>query len=348
MSASDFKAIATGNPYLKLQMELQNEYELLSSQEKSWKREKIAVHNRIIEAKEKIMVLAERINKVRVDAETAQKYTQNDVEFSMVIDGRTYGKDERTVASNQLMYNMQQTVTQIPKMVTLAQYKGFDLKMISQTSPYMNRRILTLNVVGKNQYSVDIDFASAHGTIQRIDNVIKAIEKREKTIQLEIDKYNRTIAAGEVSETFSKANRLAYVKAKYEVITPLVVNEASVSTLEEELAKFEQQYKENNSVEENEDALASGIESLNNVDYSEFEEGVWEEDLEEQEEEIAEETYEVNVETTTVTIEAVEETIVTTTKPLSDETMDFLLSFLEESEQYLSEIEQPIIADVEF
>lgn len=347
MSASDFKAIATGNPYLKLQMELQNEFELLTSQEKSWKREKISVHNRIIEAKEKIMVLAERIKKVRLDAETAQKYTQNDVEFSMVIDGRTYGKDERTVASNQLMYNMQQTVTQIPKMVTLAQYKGFDLKMISQTSPYINRRILTLNVVGKNQYSVDIDFASAHGTIQRIDNVIKAIEKREKTIQLEIDKYNRTIAAGEVSETFSKANRLAYVKAKYEVITPLVVNEASVSTIEEELAKFEQQYKENNSVEENEDALASGIESLDNVDYSEFEEGVWEEDLEEQEEEIAEETYEVNVETTTVTIEAVEETIVTTTKPLSDETMDFLLSFLEESEQYLSEIEQPIIADVE-
>ena len=34
LSASEFKAIATGNPYLKLKMELDNEFELLSNRRK--------------------------------------------------------------------------------------------------------------------------------------------------------------------------------------------------------------------------------------------------------------------------------------------------------------------------
>lgn len=38
MTASDFKAIATGNPYLKLKMELDNEYDLLVNRKKAWAR----------------------------------------------------------------------------------------------------------------------------------------------------------------------------------------------------------------------------------------------------------------------------------------------------------------------
>lgn len=339
MSASDFKAIATGNPYLKLQMELQNEFELLTNQEKSWKREKITVHNRIVEAKKSIATLTNRIENVRIDAEVSKKHNQKDVDFIMVIDGRTYGKEEKTLASNQLMYNMQQTVSSTSRMVTLGQYKGFELKMLSQATPYINGRILTLNVVGKNQYPVDIDFASAHGTIQRIDNVIKSIEKRENHYQLEIDKHNRTIAAGEVSETFSKANRLAYVKEKYELITPLVVNEANVSTIEEKLAKFELQYKEKHSVEEIEGNSLIDMESLDKADYSDFEDGVWEEELSEQEE-LVEENDVAEVVSTDISIETFSETTETTTKTLSSPSINFLLSFLEESEHFLSEIEQ--------
>lgn len=342
MTASDFKAIATGNPYLKLQMELQNELDLLTSQEKSWKREKIAVHNRIVEATDTIKGLKARVEKVRLDAEVAKKNIEENQEFSMVIDGRTYGKDEKTIASNQLMYNMQQNVSDPQKMVTMATYKGFDLKMVSQRTPYVNKRILSLNIVGHNQYSVDIDFASALGTIQRIDNVIKSIEKQEEKIQKDIDRYQRIVDAGELSETFSKASRLDYIAAKHELLTPLIVEEADISTIEQALNSFEEKYQDNEDILSDEDtSLTSSLENLDNADYSNFEEGVWEEDDTTSEEELENENL---VELTENESEDTEQEEVPEETNSDDETLKNveifdLLTFLDEAEELLGTTE---------
>ncbi|MBS7863787.1 helicase SNF2, partial [Streptococcus suis] len=40
MTASDFKALATGNPYLKLKMELENELTVLENQKRAFNRSK--------------------------------------------------------------------------------------------------------------------------------------------------------------------------------------------------------------------------------------------------------------------------------------------------------------------
>ena len=50
LSASEFKAIATGNPYLKLKMELDNEFELMSNRRKAWKRDIALSQKRIKQA----------------------------------------------------------------------------------------------------------------------------------------------------------------------------------------------------------------------------------------------------------------------------------------------------------
>lgn len=342
MTVSDFKAIATGNPYLKLQMELQNELDLLTSQEKSWRREKVAVHNRIVEAKDSIKDLKARVEKVRLDTVVAKKNLEENQDFSMVINGRTYGKDEKTIASNQLMYNMQQNVSNIPKMVTMATYKGFELKMVSQQTPYVNKRILSLKIVGHNQYGVDIDFASALGTIQRIDNVIKSIEKKEEIIQKDIDRYQRIIDAGELSDTFSKASRLAYIAAKHELLTPLIVEEADVSTIEQALNSFEEKHQDNKDILADEDtSLTSSLENLDNADYSNFEEGVWEEDDKTSKEELENEDL---VELTEIESEDTDKEKVIEETKSDNETLENveifnLLIFLDEAEELLATIE---------
>ena len=40
MTASDFKALATGNPYLKYKMELENDLTLLENQRRAFQRSK--------------------------------------------------------------------------------------------------------------------------------------------------------------------------------------------------------------------------------------------------------------------------------------------------------------------
>lgn len=252
MTASDFKAIATGNPYLKMKMELDNEFELLSSRKKAWERETIYFERRLEEAKNNKVRYERQLERLLIDKEVADTHsfipTTND-EGKIINDGfniflfssdRTIYK--RDAAGNQLHYDMQMNVSDSQKVVTLAKFRGFDLRMTSQKTPFTSGRIINLMICGKNSYSVTVDFASPIGTMQKINSTINGLEKVEARIKKEITNCNDTITRASSSGTFEDQERLDYVSAKRNILNPLIESDSSVEVIQDHILQFETSY----------------------------------------------------------------------------------------------------------
>lgn len=283
LSASEFKAIATGNPYLKLKMELDNEFELLSNRRKAWKRDIALSQKRIKQAlkdkenyEKKLSLLVqdkELAEKTRpwkevVEKEDGKKYEVEHNPFVMTFEPDGYEATKKDVAGNQLNYAMQMNVASDPlhmKMTTLAHYRGFVLRALEQKSPWQPKRMLDLHIIGQNSYAVRLDFASGIGTIQRINNVIDGMDKHAKLLQENIDRCADTIKRGEAADVFADQSRLDYVSAKRAIVNPLIEVEdesknPTVEQIEEAINAFELQYKADHpEMDEDSDVKVSSI-----------------------------------------------------------------------------------------
>lgn len=283
LSASEFKAIATGNPYLKLKMELDNEFELLSNRRKAWERDIALSQKRIKQAlkdkaiyEKKLSLLAqdkELAEKTKpwkevVEKEDGKKYEVEHNPFVMTFEPDGYEATKKDVAGNQLNYAMQMNVASDPlhmKMTTLAHYRGFALRALEQKSAWQPERMLDLHIIGQNSYAVRLDFASGIGTIQRINNVIDGMDKQAKLLQENIDRCADTIKRGEAADDFADQSRLDYVSAKRAIVNPLIEVEdeskkPTVEQIEEAINAFELQYKADHpEMDEDSDVKVSSI-----------------------------------------------------------------------------------------
>ena len=251
MTASDFKAIATGNPFLKMRIELENEIDLLSKRKVAWKRDFELSQKSVKSAQERIEATNRQLSKIDMDIEQAKATKKEELTigeekivknpFVMEFpDG--YTTDSTTKAGNQLAYNMQYNLSETTKFVTLAKYRGFELKALTLDAPYRQGQALVLKVVGKNMYTVELDFTSPVGTIQRINNVIDNLETTKIRLEQLVKNQQLIIDKGVADSVFADENRLAYVKAKYNVLLPLLEQEASVEEIEKALEEFSNQH----------------------------------------------------------------------------------------------------------
>lgn len=346
LSASEFKAIATGNPYLKLKMELDNEFELLSNRRKAWKRDIALSQKRIKQAlkdkenyEKKLSLLVqdkELAEKTRpwkevVEKEDGKKYEVEHNPFVMTFEPDGYEATKKDVAGNQLNYAMQMNVASDPlhmKMTTLAHYRGFVLRALEQKSPWQPERMLDLHIIGQNSYAVRLDFASGIGTIQRINNVIDGMDKQAKLLQENIDRCADTIKRGEAADVFADQARLDYVSAKRAIVNPLIEVEdeskkPTVEQIEEAINAFELQYKvDHPEMDEDTDVKVSSITEEYSASYDPDEESELVEVIAESVDE-AETGFEEEV---VVVQEIVEET---THVVVSQEVLDMADDFLE-------------------
>lgn len=350
LSASEFKAIATGNPYLKLKMELDNEFELLSNRRKAWKRDIALSQKRIKQAlkdkenyekKLSLLVqdkeLAEKTKpwKEVVEKEDGKKYEVEHNPFVMTFEPDGYEATKKDVAGNQLNYAMQMNVASDPlhmKMTTLAHYRGFVLRALEQKSPWQPERMLDLHIIGQNSYAVRLDFASGIGTIQRINNVIDGMDKQAKLLQENIDRCADTIKRGEAADVFADQARLDYVSAKRAIVNPLIEVEdeskkPTVEQIEEAINAFELQYKADHpEMDEDSDVKVSSITEEYSASYDPDEES----ELVEVDDESVEETETGFEEEVVVAQETVEEkTHVVVSQEVLDMADDFLESISE-------------------
>lgn len=350
LSASEFKAIATGNPYLKLKMELDNEFELLSNRRKAWKRDIALSQKRIKQAlkdkenyEKKLSLLVqdkELAEKTRpwkevVEKEDGKKYEVEHNPFVMTFEPDGYESTKKDVAGNQLNYAMQMNVASDPlhmKMITLAHYRGFTLRALEQKSPWQPERMLDLHIIGQNSYAVRLDFASGIGTIQRINNVIDGMDKQAKLLQENIDRCVDTIKRGEAADVFADQARLDYVSAKRAIVNPLIEVEdeskkPTVEQIEEAINAFELQYKADHpEMDEDSDVKVSSITEEYSASYDPDEES----ELVEVIDELVDESETGFEEEVVVAQETIEETIhVVVSQEVLDMADDFLESISE-------------------
>uniref|UniRef100_UPI0021F6D369 helicase-related protein n=1 Tax=Streptococcus pneumoniae TaxID=1313 RepID=UPI0021F6D369 len=236
MTASDFKALATGNPYLKLKMELENELTVLDNQKRAFHRSKDEYRHTISYCEQNLPALEKRLS--QYDRDIAQSLATKSQDFIMRFDNQTM--DNRAEAGDYLRKLITYNRSETKEVRTLATFRGFELKMATRSPSEPLPDMVSLTISGSNQYSVSLDLKSDVGTIQRITNAIDHIlEDQEKTEKMANNlKDKLAVARVEVEKVFPKEEDYQLVKAKYDILAPLVEQEAEVEEIDAALAKF--------------------------------------------------------------------------------------------------------------
>ncbi|MDU3554613.1 MAG: SNF2-related protein [Streptococcus anginosus] len=236
MTASDFKALATGNPYLKLKMELENDLTVLENQKRAFNRSKDEYRHTISYCEKHLPIMEKRLS--QYDKDIAQSLATKHLDFVMRFDNQAM--DNRAEAGDYLRKLITYNRSETKEVRTLATFRGFDLKMTTRGPSEPLPETISLMIVGDNQYTVSLDLKSDVGTIQRISNAIDhIIDDQEKTEELVKDLRDKLqVAKVEVEKAFPKEENYQLVKAKYDVLAPLVEKEAEIEEIDVALAKF--------------------------------------------------------------------------------------------------------------
>lgn len=242
MTASDFKALATGNPYLKYKMELENDLTLLENQRRAFQRSKDHYRHTISYCKENIPILEKRLSKYEGDIQ--QSEMSKDQAFSMTVGKQAF--DQRAEAGESLHRLIRHNQADIKEFRTLASYRGFEIKMLSLPTNQPLPETFSVKIVGKNQYSVSLDLYSPLGAIQRLQHTIDHIKEDQVKTQNLLDelKDKWTTARVEIEKNFPKEEDYQTKKAEYDVLAPLIETETDLDIIDQALRQFHEKGKE--------------------------------------------------------------------------------------------------------
>lgn len=218
LSYAEVKALCTGDPRLKEQMELDIEVSKLKVARNSWRNQRYRLEDKVrhsypiaIEQQEKrIQALTEDLHQFR------NNYLPNADGFSaMTIEGTIY--TERKKAANALMQALQLSVKPDGTKFEIGSYCGF--MMYVQFEPLQKGYIMTLKHSGVHRLELGGD---SSGNITRIHNVLRSLEERIHNAmhQLEDIQTQKLTAEKEMQKPFAreaeyqqKSTRLAELNA---------------------------------------------------------------------------------------------------------------------------------------
>lgn len=242
MTASDFKALATGNPYLKYKMELENDLTLLENQRRAFQRSKDHYRHTISYCEENIPILEKRLSKYEGDIQ--QSEISKDQAFSMTVGKQAF--EQRAEAGESLHRLIRHNQADSKEFRTLATYRGFDIKMLSLPTNQPLPETFSVKIVGENQYSVSLDLYSPLGTIQRLQHTIDHIKEDQVKTQNVLDelKDKWTTAKVEIEKNFPKEEDYQTKKAEYDVLAPLIETETDLDIIDQALRQFHEKGKE--------------------------------------------------------------------------------------------------------
>ncbi len=242
MTASDFKALATGNPYLKYKMELENDLTLLENQRRAFQRSKDHYRHTISYCEENIPILEKRLSKYEGDIQ--QSEISKDQAFTMTVGKQAF--EQRAEAGESLHRLIRHNQANSKEFRTLASYRGFDIKMLSLPTNQPLPETFSVKIVGENQYSVSLDLYSPLGTIQRLQHTIDYFKDDQVKTQNLLDelKDKWTTAKVEIEKNFPKEEDYQTKKAEYDVLAPLIETETDLDIIDQALRQFHEKGKE--------------------------------------------------------------------------------------------------------
>ncbi|HEU5644674.1 TPA: DEAD/DEAH box helicase family protein [Streptococcus pneumoniae] len=242
MTASDFKALATGNPYLKYKMELENDLTLLENQRRAFQRSKDHYRHTISYCEENMPILEKRLSKYEGDIQ--QSEISKDQSFSMTVGKQAF--DQRAEAGESLHRLIRHNQADSKEFRTLASYRGFEIKMISLPTNQPLPETFSVKIVGENQYSVSLDLYSPLGTIQRLQHTIDHIKEDQVKTQNLLDELKDKWATAkvEIEKNFPKEEDYQTKKTEYDVLAPLIETETDLDIIDQALRQFHEKGKE--------------------------------------------------------------------------------------------------------
>ncbi|MFR0596736.1 SNF2-related protein [Limosilactobacillus mucosae] len=225
MTASQFKAIATGNPYMKLRMTMENEITLLSNQKRSFERSKSVMLQKQYIAKSRLQTNKKELEGVRKDIPfSEQSEAQSSLYQIEFADGQYF--DKPTQAADHLRNILRDVVNELrDEDDPIAEYRGYkiyarkgDQKFNKRSMQYGPKVILELCHEGRHiieTYPISNTYWTGVGVLHRIKNIVSvnALKREEIELSVEIEKDERTLAT-DLNNTFDQQDKLDYSQAK--------------------------------------------------------------------------------------------------------------------------------------
>ncbi len=169
MSASEAKAIASGNPDVMRSVELKNSVNKLQMIRSSWVESRVRAATQLKILPEQIKNEHESIAKMEKDALKAKK---DEAKFGITINGKYY--NERPVAGKAIIEALKKAFSDGSE---IGEYRGFKIKALNQ-GPQAGYKIILFNPETKYEYPtqniMEQDLTEA-GVVARIDNKVNNI-----------------------------------------------------------------------------------------------------------------------------------------------------------------------------
>lgn len=202
LSYAEVKAVCTGDPRLKEQMELDIAVSKLKAARNSFQNQKYRLEDKVkVQFPREIQQKKEQIENLTSDLQhLAASTIPNADDFSpMVIDGTTYS--EKKPATEALQRAIQTTVKPNGTKTEIGSYRGFT--MSAHFESLQKEMILTLSHACT--YRIDLG-DSPTGNLIRIDNLLHGLDERvhNSIHQLEVLQEQQHTAEIEVQKPFAK------------------------------------------------------------------------------------------------------------------------------------------------
>lgn len=221
LNASEIKAIATKNPFIREKMDLENKLVKLSILRNNFYSSKNANSQELKRLEISLPGVERYYEKAIVDGEVASKFQSMDTDtFHIELDGHVF-TDKNTAGEY-----ISQKAYHASEMTTLGEYGGFELVV----KPNVNADIMaepSVYLVGKNSYSTKVNLSSGSGTMIRLDILLKRqivnkaknqgeqIEGMKK--QIEQLKAKKDITFDKEEEFQEITQRLTHINAEIEL-----------------------------------------------------------------------------------------------------------------------------------
>ena len=210
LSYAELKAITAANPEIKRKMEVDTEISRLRILESQYRKNLYELQDKVRQEYPQSIARTERLLKnVKADVERIKEKYVPEV-FRINVSGKEY--TERKEGGQALMSALQQTSENTP----IAEYAGFTIRLNPKQPNELERRV---TLQGTGEYILAIG-ESASGTLQRLDNFLKELPEREKTLGKELERLKQDLSAmeEEVKKPWEHKSRLAELVSEQTVL----------------------------------------------------------------------------------------------------------------------------------
>ena len=239
LSYAEIKALATGNPLIKMKMDVDNEVSRLRILKSSFSNRKYEMEDNFTYKYPRVInETKQRIEGLIKDIQRRDMNRQDD--FKITINGKLF--DEREMAGRymEVLISKQED----DKEINLGNFNGFDF--LIKKDNFMNQHKLILH--GNMKHIAEIG-DSPHGNMVRLENLLLGFENRINRYETSVDEYERNMKQSK--EEFIKPFKyeeelISKLKKQIELNAELDIDKGEVLADDDSLKNDDEVFEVNN------------------------------------------------------------------------------------------------------